>query len=130
MELVIGPAIVIGIIIALIEMHFVHIDEGVGRVWIKHAWHSMPFAFMGVFINMNVPFVVELLSLPDVGQIGVQAAVSLLLMIKMAGAASIGGQRGIHEKWVHILIIGALMFGSHYIWEFFLEALIGQYIPF
>ena len=130
MELIIGPAIILGIIVALIEMHFVHMDEGVGRVWIKHAWHAMPFAFMGVLINMNVPFVVELLNLPDIGQIGIQIAVSVILMVKMAAAASIGGQRGIHEKWIHVLIVGALMFGSYYIWEFFLEGLIGGYIPF
>ncbi len=129
MELLIGPAVVFGIVIALIEMHFVHEDD-VGRAWIKHAWHAMPFAFAGVFINMNVPFVLELIGFAEsfMTIIGLQAAVSVILMIKIHSAATIAGKVG--EKWIHVFIIGILMFASYYIWDLFLEGIIGGYIPF
>lgn len=130
-ELLIGPAIFMGIILSLLEIHFVHIDE-VGMHWFRHALHTIPPMFIFTFIAMNVGWALNLLQL-DTNfwiDLGARVAIGIVAMVKIKAAASLTGRGGIGESNMHVLIIGVLVMASPYIWEYLLEGLIGQYIPF
>ena len=135
-EFILLPAILMGIIISLVEIFFVHADEGaMGMTWITHALHAVPFTLLFVFISMNVSFVLGLVGFTPEGfswiELAVRIVVTIVAMIKIAGAAAIAkGARGVGEKLPHTLIIGALIFGAPYAWEMFLVNIIGQYLPF
>ncbi|MEK6917303.1 MAG: hypothetical protein AABW92_06190, partial [Nanoarchaeota archaeon] len=53
---------------------------------------------------------------------GVRLAVAIIGMGKIASAAAIAGRVG--ERFYHVLIIGALIFASAYVWMF-----LGSFIP-
>jgi len=125
----ISGAVVIGIIIGLIEMIFVHTDER-GLGWFSHAMHAFPVTIIFVFIAMNAPYVLGLINLASNNGIiiGVQTVIGIIAMIKIGGAAAITGKVG--EKKIHILIIGILVGASPYIWQYGLEPILGPLIPF
>lgn len=135
-ELLILPAIIMGGVIGIVELLFIHSDEGaMGITWLAHGLHALPFTMLFVFISMNVTFVFSLLNLSIASNfavnLGVRIVVAVIAMIKIAGAAAIApGARGVGEKIPHTLIIGALVLAAPYVWEFFLAALIGPLLPF
>ncbi len=133
---VLGPAIIMGLVIGLIEILFVHADEGaMGVTWISHALHALPFTVLFVFVSMNISFVLGLLNLgiteSPVVVIIIRVVIAIIAMIKIAGAAAIApGARGVGEKIPHTLIIGALIFAAPYIWEYALVGILGSLLPF
>ncbi|AJF61894.1 TPA: hypothetical protein HA239_02315 [Candidatus Woesearchaeota archaeon] len=123
-ELVIIPAIVFGLVIGLVEMIFVHSDE-IGMGWFMHGLHALPFTILFTFASMNVSWVLGFFG--GIGEtflidLGVRLAIAIIGMIKIGAAAAIAGRVG--ERFYHILIIGALLFASSYVWMFF-----GSFIP-
>lgn len=121
MDIVIVPVIVIGLILGLLELIFVHQDEA-GMGWLSHGLHAIPFMFVFIFISMNVEFVLSLLG--DKAKIapwiiiGVRVLIGLIAVVKIKGAAAVAGRVG--ENWPHVLIIGALVVVAPFIWEMFL----------
>ena len=117
-ELLIWPAVVMGAVIGIIELVFVHSDER-GLGWLGHGLHAIPFTMLFVFVSMNISYVFGLLNLAVTETLwvdwGVRVAVGLIAMLKVAGAAAVVGRVG--ERWYHILIIGALIVGAPYAWE-------------
>ena len=133
-DFILLPAIVMGILIGLVEIFFVHSDQGaMGAMWLKHALHALPITTLFVFASMNVHFVLGLVGINAEGTmitVIVRVVIALLAMLKVAGAASIARGAHIGEKMPHTLVIGALIFAAPYAWDMFLEQLIGPYIPF
>lgn len=124
-----GGAVVMGLIIGLIELFFVHADER-GLGWLSHGLHALPVTIIFVFIAMNAPYVLGLIDLASNTWvvIGVQVIIAIIAMIKIGSAAAITGKVG--EKKSHILIIGILVGTSPYIWQYGLEPVLGPLIPF
>ena len=121
MGLVIVPVIVIGIILGLLEMIFVHHDEA-GMGWMKHGFHALPTMFIFIFIAMNVDFVLSLLGdkMPA-GEwliISIRVLIGIIAAFKIKGAAAVAGRVG--ENWPHVLIIATLVVVAPFIWEMFL----------
>jgi hypothetical protein len=130
-QLLIGPAILMGIILAAIEIGFVHADEA-GMHWLTHALHAVPAMFIFTFIAMNITWALSLIGVADNFWIdlGARVVIGIIAMIKIGAAASITGRGGVGEKPFHILAIGVLVMASPYIWIYALGPIIGQYIPF
>ncbi|MBW2970576.1 hypothetical protein KY320_00285 [Candidatus Woesearchaeota archaeon] len=136
-DIVIFPAIIMGIIIGMLELLFVHSDEGaMGMTWLTHGLHAIPFTILFVFVSMNISFVLNLLNLAITENFAVDLAIrgiiAIIAMVKVAGAAAItpGAMRGVGEKLPHTLIIGAFIFAAPYIWEYALAGIIGPMLPF
>ena len=115
-ELIILPALIIGVIIGLIEMIFVHSDE-IGMGWFMHGLHAFPFTVLFTFVSVNVGWVLAFIpgGITETFwvDLGVRLVVSIIAMIKIAMAAAIAGRVG--ERIHHTLIIGALIFASGYV---------------
>ena len=124
--LVILPALILGIIIGIIEIIFVHTDEP--GSWFRHAMHAFPFAIIFVFVNMNVEWIVTLfnINLPF-NIIFIYLIVGIIAFIKIQTAAAIAGRTG--ERIWHTLIIALLVVASPYIWQF-IGPFVSQYLPF
>ena len=91
---VVLPALIMGAIIGLIELFFVHADE-VGMGWFAHGLHALPFTMLFTFAAMNVSWVLTFIpGVPDNMWVtlAVRAGVSIVGMIKIAGAAAIGDE--------------------------------------
>ncbi len=116
--IVLVPAVVMGIIIGLVEVFFVHADEA-GMGWFMHAMHALPFTMLFVFVSMNISFVFSLLNISIVENLwvdlGVRVVIGLIAMFKIAGAAAIVGRVG--EKWYHTFIIGVIIILAPYAWD-------------
>ena len=88
---IIIPALVMGGIIGLIEMFFVHSDE-VGMNWFTHGLHAFPFALAFTFASMNVDFVLKLVGITlaptSYVNLGVRVAIGLISALKIKGAAA------------------------------------------
>lgn len=116
--IVLVPALVMGIIIGLVEIFFVHEDE-VGMGWFMHAMHALPFTMFFVFVSMNISFVLGLLNLAITESflvdLGIRIVIGVAAMIKIGSAAAIVGRIG--EKWYHTIIIGALIIVAPYAWN-------------
>jgi len=126
--LVIVPALIMGTIIGLIELFFVHSDEqSMGILWLTHGLHAVPFAIIFVFINMNVEWAAGLLGFKLTQSIYVEAAVriviGLLAMVKVASAAALVRGSMIGEKMIHSLMIGVLVAVSPYLAPFIITPL-------
>ena len=130
-ELMIGSALIIGLLLSLLEIHFVHVDEA-GMRWFAHAMHAVPFMFLFTFISMNIGWALSLVGLSGnfLIYLLVRIIVGVVAMVKIKAAASITGKGGVGESNMHILIIGALIIASPYIWQFGLDPFIGEFIPF
>ena len=117
--IVLVPALVMGIIIGLVEVFFVHEDE-VGMGWLMHAMHALPFTMFFVFVSMNITFAFSLLNLGITENmwvdIGIRAVIGIIAMIKIGAAAAIVGRVG--EKWYHTIAIGLLIIAAPYVWMF------------
>jgi hypothetical protein len=115
-ELAIIPVLVIGVILAIIEIIFVHQDEG-GMHPLAHALHAIPVMFVFIFISMNIGFVLGLVGMKESTwvDIGVRVVIGIVAMIKISAAAAVAGRVG--EKLPHVIIIGVLVMASPFIWE-------------
>jgi hypothetical protein len=114
--LVIIPALIMGGIIGLIELFFVHADE-IGMGWFMHGLHALPATMFFTFVSMNMAWVHKML--PALAStfwmdMGIRAAIAIIAMFKIQAAAAIAGRVG--ERIHHTIIIGCLIFASPYIW--------------
>ncbi|MGV8171579.1 MAG: hypothetical protein ACP5OA_02690 [Candidatus Woesearchaeota archaeon] len=119
MDFVLVPVLVIGIILGILELVFVHQDEA-GMGWLKHGLHAIPTMLIFIFIAMNVPWVEEKLGLGDKLwlTILIRVLIGVVAAIKIKGAAAVAGRVG--ENWPHVLILATLVVVSPFIWEMFL----------
>jgi hypothetical protein len=117
-SVVIVPVVVIGLILAFLEMIFVHQDEA-GMGWLKHGLHAIPTMFVFLFISMNVSLVENWLGIANNMWIvvSIRVVIGLIAVVKMKAAAAVAGRVG--ENWPHVLIIGALIIAAPYAWEAF-----------
>ncbi len=117
------PAVVMGLIIGLLEMFFVHSDEkGIGLASFMHGLHAVPFCILFVFVSMNVSTVYNMLNI-QMSQnmamdLGVRVFIGLVAIFKITGSAAIARGTHIGEKLPHSLIIGALIVAAPYVWGF------------
>jgi hypothetical protein len=121
MDIVIIPVIVIGIILGILELIFVHQDEA-GMGWLSHGLHALPVMFIFIFISMNVNFVLHLIN-PSLNTnlwltIGIRVLIGIIAAVKIKAAAAVAGRVG--ESWAHVLIIATLVIVAPFIWEMFL----------
>ncbi len=130
-DLMIGSALIMGLILSLIEIHFVHVDEA-GMRWLSHALHAVPFMFLFTFVSMNIGWALDLIGVAGnfLIYLGARILVGIVAMVKIKAAASITGKGGVGESNMHILIIGLLIISSPYIWQYGLDPFIGGFIPF
>lgn len=116
MDFAIIPVLVIGLVLAFLELIFVHQDER-GMGWLKHGFHAIPTMFVFVFISMNITFVLGLVGWQNTLwiTIGVRVLVGIVAMVKISAAAAVAGRVG--EKFPHTLAIAALIMVAPFIWE-------------
>jgi len=117
-SIVIVPALIIGLILAVIELVFVHQDEA-GMGWLKHGFHAIPTMLIFVFISMNCPLVESWLKISNSIWIviGIRVLVGILAAAKISAAAAVAGRVG--EKLPHTLIIAALIIAAPFAWDMF-----------
>ncbi|MEK6967860.1 MAG: hypothetical protein AABX51_04470 [Nanoarchaeota archaeon] len=131
-ELLIIPALILGAIIGIIELVFVHQDEA-GMGWLGHGLHAIPTMMFFIFASMNVDWVLGLFGTSELKLggiwvvIAIRAVIAILATLKIGAAAAIAGRVG--EKIYHSLIIGCLVAAAPYIWLFALGPLLKPLWP-
>jgi hypothetical protein len=110
------PVLVIGLVLGLIELIFVHQDEA-GMGWLKHGLHALPTMFIFIFISMNIGWVLGFFKMDENLwlDIGIRVVVGIIAMAKISAAAAVAGKVG--EKLPHTIVIGVLVMASPFIWE-------------
>lgn len=115
--LVIMPALVMGGVIGLVELVFVHADER-GMGWFMHGIHALPATILFVFVSMNISWAFSMANISIAENLwvdmGVRAVIAIVAMLKIAAAAAIAGRVG--EKFIHTAMIGGLIFAAPYMW--------------
>lgn len=116
--LLIGPAILMGMLIGIVELFFLARDEP--GMWLSHGLHALPVTVLFVFASMNVSFVLGLIPLgitetPAV-DIGVRIAIALLAAIKTGAAGALVPHTMVGESKFHLILIGGLVFAAPYAW--------------
>lgn len=119
-EFMIVPVIIMGTLIGLIELFFVHADEK-GLGWLSHGLHALPVAFFLTFIAMNLEFAASLMNFSLQSNfwldLGIRTVLGLVAAFKVkAAAAVVKGHNSVGESLPHALIVGALIAASPYIW--------------
>ena len=128
MGFVIIPALIIGLILGLLELFFIHSDEA-GMGWFIHGLHTIPVMMIFLFISMNLDFFFGLLHWQNNIwlTLGARIGLGLIALAKIQGAAAIVGRTG--QRIIHTIIIVILIIAAPYIWEYLLAGLIGNHIP-
>ncbi len=139
-EVLILPAIYMGLVIGLYEFFAIHKDLAFrGSHFLKHFWHSLIVTMIFIFVLMNIDFVFEsipqLADIPFIGNhIVVRVIVGLITLLKVHGAGIVargaGGMGSIGETWAHALIITLLIQGTPFAWEPIIKPLFEQYLAF
>ncbi|MEM3374426.1 MAG: hypothetical protein QXE31_04350 [Candidatus Woesearchaeota archaeon] len=109
-SLIIMPAFILGVVVGIIEMFFVHSDE-IGMGWFSHGLHAFPFAILFTFVSMNIDWALHFIKIGTSNifiHYGAIAVVSIIAMLKISAAAAIAGRVG--ERFEHTLMIGAIIF--------------------
>lgn len=121
-DFAIVPVIVLGLILGILEMVFVHKDES-GMGWLKHGLHAIPIMFLFIFVSMNIKWVLEMFGMQDNLwlTIGIRVVVGLIAIAKIQGAAAVAGRVG--EKLPHTLVIAVLIMVAPFLWEMVLCAI-------
>jgi hypothetical protein len=118
--------IVIGLVISLVELFFVHADEA-GLGWLSHGLHAVPVTILFTFISMNVPWVLSFSFMSWMPSWAATWAIPILIGIiaaaKVKAAAAIARGGTVGEKLYHALIIGALIAIAPFVWPFIAPAL-------
>lgn len=118
-DLIILPALILGVVIGLIEMVFVHSDE-IGMGWFAHGLHAFPFTILFTFVSCNIAWALAFVPGGFTSSfwvdLGVRAVIAVIAMIKISAAAAIAGRVG--ERIHHTIIIGALILASGYLAPF------------
>ena len=127
-ELIILPAIILGVIIGMYELILIHQDENFqGSHWFTHGLHAAIWAIVATFAVMNVEFVYLNLSfLQNIKYIENQwvfrGVIGLITLTKIHSASAVvkttvGSSRGLKETWTHSLIVVLLVYFSPEIWR-------------
>lgn len=121
-EFLLVPSLIMGGIIGLIELFFVHADER-GLGWLGHGLHALPVAIIFTFISMNLAFAAGLVGFDLLESfwidLGLRVLIGIIAALKVKSAAAIvKGHNTVGEKLGHALIVGALIAASPYIWPF------------
>jgi hypothetical protein len=112
--------LVIGLVIALVEMYFVHADEA-GLGWLGHGIHAIPTCLIFTFISMNAQWALSFLPFLANASWAVYAVpvvIGLIAAVKVKTAAAIAKGGTVGEKMSHALIIGALIAAAPFVWPF------------
>lgn len=139
--------IVVGLVIGIIEAYFVYEDENMtsGRDFLGDMWHGLLFSIVGVWIAINIPWVM-LNWVPESMQgffmVNVESGISLVacilvtlfMLVKMVASHAIKGVRGggFTEKFGHKLVVAAAVgFSPYYILPMApsIQAAVGPYFP-
>lgn len=125
-EIIILPAIAMGLIIGIYEALVVHRDVTVPTHRFGHMTHALILSVVFVFVSMNGEFVYAsipaLAKIPLIGNIIVfRIAIGLIAAIKihatsLAIKGTVGTTRGMGETWLHSFLIGALIAVSPYLY--------------
>ena len=130
-ELLIVPAVVMGILIGLVELVLLARDEP--GMWLSHSLHAIPVMFLFVFASMNISFVLGLLPFAitenSMVDFGIRVVIGLLAALKTGAAAALVPHTSVGESKFHLLLIGVLVVAAPYIWAF-IEQFVGGLLPF
>jgi len=127
------PALIMGIVIGLVELFFVHADEK-GMGWLKHGSHAVVAAMVLVFISMNIGPVSAMAGYPLEESfwlnLGVRVLLGIIATVKVKSAAAIAGKASsFGEKFSHALIVGILIAVAPYAWPF-VQPLVPSWLNF
>ncbi len=116
--LLIGPAIVMGLIIGIVELIMLARDEP--GMWFSHGLHALPVMMLFIFASMNVTFVLTIIPLGitenAMVDLGIRIVIGLLAAIKTGTAAALVPHTSVGESKFHLLIIGVLVVAAPYAW--------------
>jgi len=134
MELVILPAVYLGLVIGLYEAILLHRDVSIPAHRFGHMIHALIFSVVAVFATMNVDFVFgSIPSLSNIMYIGnplvFRILIGIIVMIKIHTISAVapgmaGASIGLKEKWSHSFIIAGLIIAAYYIWPY-IEPVVG-----
>lgn len=137
-ELLLLPAVYIGIIIGIYEIFVFQRDVQVPVHKFKHAAQAFVFTIILTFISMNIDWVLAtfpvIKTIPYIqNALILRVIIGLIAVIKIhAISAAISGKAGsslgMKEKWSHSLIIGVLIVAAPYGWPF-INPFIAKYLP-
>ena len=121
-SLVIFAPLVMGALIGLLELIFVHSDEQ-GMGWLVHGFHAVLVAWILVFISMNIGPVFALVGYPLEESfwldLAIRVIIGIVATIKVKSAAAIAGKASsFGEKFWHAIVIGILIAIVPYVWPF------------
>ena len=111
------PPLIIGLILAILELIFVHQDEA-GMGWLKHGFHAIPTMIVFIFISMNIAWVESLFGWKENIwiTIGIRVFIGIIAAVKISAAAAVAGRVG--EKLPHTLTIALLIMVAPFAWEY------------
>lgn len=138
-DLLIGPALFLGVLIGLYEVFLVHKDTPAVHRF-KHSLHAFGFALLFCFCSMNVDFVLSIIpaikSIPLLGSplflriaIGLVAAVKIHVVTKVIPGTSTLGLKRMGETWFHSLSIGGLIVAAPYVYPL-IEGALPSWVKF
>ena len=137
-ELLVYPALYMGLIIGLYELILVHRDENFrGSHWLGHGLHAVGWAIAAVFAVMNVEYVYTLFpgikGIKLLGNVIVfRIAIGLITIVKIHSAAAVikatGGGKTIGQTWAHSFVVAVLIVASPYVWPA-IEPIFAKYLP-
>lgn len=121
------PALIVGAVASVMELAFVHSDEGVGAHWLTHGLHAVPTCMVGAVISMNASWALSFLpkSISSIAWLtyALPVLVGLIIAFKVkAAAAIIHGHGNVGEKLPHALAVGAVIAVAPFIWPFIAPA--------
>jgi hypothetical protein len=132
-DFVIFPVLVMGVVLGILELIFVHSDEA-GMGWFKHGMHAIPIMLILIAISFNIGPVSALVGYPLEESLwlnlGVRVLLGIIATIKVKSAAAIAGKAGsFGEKFWHALVIGILIAASPYIWPL-VQPMVPEFLQF
>jgi hypothetical protein len=126
-QLILGPAIALGLIIGLYEALLIHRDVHIPTHRLGHSIHALLLSTLFVLIAMNTQMFLSLFpqiaAIPYVGSVhAIRGIVGLIALIKIhtvsrAISSSVGAVRGLGETWFHSVLIAALIVAAPYAYE-------------
>lgn len=124
MHLIIGPALLFGLLIGLYEVIIVHRDVKNPEHRFKHTLHALVLTPLFVFCSMNaqqiflwLPF---LSKIPFAIPLSLQILAGLIAAIKIHAVSQVSKlgfrAKGLGETWFHSILIGSLVVLAPYIY--------------
>ena len=133
-DLIIGPALFLGLIIGAYEIIVMHKDVTVPTHRFLHMLHALVFSVLFVFASINVDFVLSIIpalnDIPLLGNalilriaIGFVAMIKIHLVSKVIPGTSNLNIKGVSETWFHSFVVGGLIVAAPYVYPFVKEAI-------